>query len=385
MLTGVICYSLKHIYQKESIAMKLERPAPGTGKTKKATTAFGKIDVDLPDFDKPISIKENFYRALKHQDPCWVPFTPFDMQERHMTHLADKGPEGYFLGPDLSWKCDRFTYLDPFGNSWTFDPNAGGACMTYGTRICDDILKWEEQVKFPDFHEWNLEERAERYMKEEYDPERVMHIDIYHGPYQALADVLGSFSDALEAMFVEPEATRAFFDRFTDWMIWLMEKLSSLYPVDLFTIHDDWGTEKDAFFSPAMMEDLLFEPTKKMIDYVHSKGKLYQFHCCGRVDKFMDAFCELGPDLMQLQRRVNDLPKYKELYGDKLGFSAGLEGYIPRKPYTHDELIKLVRDSADIFAPNGGWVPGIYGLSPAQMWEVYSELYCYSSEMYANK
>ena len=25
--------------------MKLERPAPGTGKTKKATTAFGKIDV----------------------------------------------------------------------------------------------------------------------------------------------------------------------------------------------------------------------------------------------------------------------------------------------------------------------------------------------------
>ena len=160
-------------------------------------------------------------------------------------------------------------------------------------------------------------------------------------------------------------------------------KLSSLYPVDLFTIHDDWGTEKDAFFSPAMMEDLLFEPTKKMIDYVHSKGKLYQFHCCGRVDKFMDAFCELGPDLMQLQRRVNDLPKYKELYGDKLGFSAGLEGYIPRKPYTHDELVKLVRDSADIFAPNGGWVPGIYGLSPAQMWEVYSELYCYSSEMYA--
>ena len=36
-----------------------------------------------------------------------------------------------------------------------------------------------------------------------------------------------------------------------------------------------------------------------------------------------------------------------------------------------------------IFAPNGGWVPGIYGLSPAQMWEVYAELYCYSSEMYA--
>jgi len=364
--------------------MKLQRPQQGMGKTVKAKFPFGNADVDLPDFERPISIKENFYRSLRREDPCWVPFPLSDMQELHMTHLADKGPEGYYLGPDLSWNRSRFTYLDPFGNSWTFDRNAGGACMTYGTRVCDDILKWEEQIKFPDLHEWNLEETAENYMKTKYDPNRVLHIDIYHGPFQALSDLLGSFSDALEAMYVEPEASRAFFDRFTDWMIWLIDKLSSLYPVDMFTVHDDWGTERDAFFSPAMMEELLYEPTKKMIDHVHGMGKLYQFHCCGKVDKFMYAFCELGPELMQLQRRVNDTPQYKKLYGDRLGFNTGFEGYAPGKPYTTEEIAQFVRNSVDAYADGGGFLPSAWGLTPAGAWDMAAELYCYSREKYGN-
>ena len=365
--------------------MKLERPPFGEGKTKKALFSFGARDVDLPDFDRPISVKENFYRAFRHQDPKWVPFPALEMQELHMAHIADKGPEGYQLGPDLSANKSRYTYLDAFGNSWTFDRNAGGACMTPGTRICDDILKWEEQIKFPDLHEWNLEEHAENYMKTKYDPERVMHLDIYHGPFQALSDVLGSFSDALEAMYVEPEASRAFFDRFADWMIWLIDKLSSLYPVDMFTVHDDWGTERDAFFSPDMMRELLFEPTKKIIDHVHGLGKLYQFHNCGKVDKFMTAFCELGPDLMQLQRRVNDTPQYKKLYGDKLGFNTGFEGLVPRKPYSNDEIVQIVRKNVDIYAEGGGWLPAVMGMSPENMWTACAELYCCSREKYENK
>ena len=299
-----------------------------------------------------------------------------------MAHLATEGPEGTQLGPDLGAKQQRYTYHDEFGNSWTFDRNAGGACMTIGTRICDDILKWEEQIPFPDLHEWNIEETSRRFMATRYDPERILHLDIYHGPFQALADFMGGFAEALEAMYVEPEARRAFFDRFSDWIIWLIDKLSSLYPADMFTLHDDWGTEKDTFFSPSMMEELLFEPTKKIIDHVKGMGKLYQFHCCGKVDRFMPAMCELSPDLMQLQRRVNDTPKYKELYGDRLGFNTGLEGFVPGKDYSDRELADIVRSSADIYAAGGGYLPAIYSNSPDTLWKIYSELYAYSREIY---
>ena len=157
---------------------------------------------------------------------------------------------------------------------------------------------------------------------------------------------------------------------------------SSLYPVDIFTVHDDWGTQKDAFFSPAMMEELLYEPTKRIIDHVHSLGKLYQFHCCGKINKFMPYFAQLRPDSTQIQRGVNDLVEYKKLYGKDVGFSGGIEGFVPGKQYSDEELAQLVRDSVDIFAVDGGWFPSIFGARGETMWKIISELYCYSREFY---
>ena len=366
--------------------MLYERPPFGAAvETIPALNPFVKTDHRLPKFDLPITPKENFYRAARRDHPRWVPFPAADLQEKHMCHLANHGPEGLQLGPVLSAKVPRYEYMDSFGNHWTFDRNAGGACMTPGTRVCDDILQWERQVHFPDYHEFDLSDTAAAFMKTDYDPDKPLHIDIYHGPFQSLSDLLGGFAEALEAMFVEPEASRAFFDRFADWMIWWIDTLSALYPVDMFTVHDDWGTEKDAFFSPDMMEQLLFEPTKRIIDHVHGLGKLYQFHCCGRVDKFLDAFCALGPDFMQLQRRVNDTPEYKRRCGAHLGFNTGIEGMEPGKAYPKDELTKLIRASVDIFAPGGGFLPALRAPSPETLWDAYAEIYCYSREMYENK
>ena len=364
--------------------MQYIRPAFGAGETIPAMNPFGPAKDRLPKFEHPISVKENFYRAARRDAPRWVPFPAADVQELHMAHLAEHGPAGYQLGPNLGAKEARYNYMDAFGNHWTWDRNAGGACMTPGTRVCDDVLKWEEQIRFPDYHEWDLAESAAAFLKERYDPEKPLHIDIFHGPFQALSDLLGGFAEALEAMFVEPEASRAFFDRFADWMIWWIDTLSGLYPVDMFTVHDDWGTEKDAFFSPDMMEELLYEPTKRIIDHVHGLGKLYQFHCCGRVDKFLPAFCTLGADFMQLQRRVNDTPQYKARYGKYLGFNTGLEGFVPGKDYGDEELTALVRANVDLFAPGGGFLPAVRGASPEVLWKLYSELYCCSRELYEN-
>ena len=360
----------------------MERPAFGEGKTIPALMPFGGAGLRLPAFEHPIPIKENFYRAARRDHPRWVPFPAADMQSLHMCHLANHGPEGVQLGPHLGATADRYTYKDPFGNSWTWDRNAGGACMTPGTFVCDDILKWEEQIRFPDYHEFDLADTAADFLKNRYDPDRALHIDIYHGPFQALSDLLGGFAEALEAMFVEPEASRAFFDRFADWMIWWIDTLSALYPVDMFTVHDDWGTEKDAFFSPAMMEELLFEPTKRIIDHVHALGKLYEFHNCGRVEKFMDAFCALGPEFMQLQRRVNDTPKYKALYGDRLGFNTGIEGMERGKRCSKAEQARLIDESVALYGPGGGFLPAFYGADPESLWDAYAELYCAGRELY---
>lgn len=358
------------------------RPAYGEGPSVQVKPVFGGQLLTLPKFDYPITPKENFYRALRRSAPLWVPFPTLELQELHMSGLYTDGPEGYQLGPTFGDPRPRYTYRDAFGNHWTYDRDAGGACMTPGTRICDDILKWETQIHWPDLHQWNLDQRAADYLQTEYDPTKPLNLDIYHGPFQSLADYMGGFAEALEAMFVEPEASRALFDRFADWMIWLIDRLSALYPVDMFTVHDDWGTEKDAFFSPAMMEDLLFEPTKRIIDHVHSLGKLYQFHCCGKIDKFLPAMCALQTDSTQFQRRVNDLPDYKRRYGDKLGFLAPLEGWIPGQAMPTEAFTQLLRENLDLYAPGGGYLPSIYGADNATLWTAATEIYYYSRELY---
>lgn len=359
--------------------MSYSKPAFMEGPTVQVQSIFSPVPSTMPKFDYPITPKENFYRALRHDNPLWVPLPSLELQELHMSQLYTKGPEGKQLGPKFSDPRPRYSYTDAWGNSWTHDKDAGGSCMTIGTRICDDILKWEEQIPWPDLHEWNLEETAEAYLREKYDPTKPLNLDIYHGPFQAMADFLGGFAEALEAMFVEPEASAALLNRFADWMIWLIDKLSSLYPVDMFTVHDDWGTEKDAFFSPAMMRELLFEPTKRIIDHVHGLGKLYQFHCCGKIDRFLPAFVELGTESTQIQRRVNDIPEYKRLYGGKIGFMAPLEGWRPG--LTEDEAIALVQDNMALYAPTGGWLPMVFG-DPKFMWTAACELYYGSREYY---
>ena len=119
-----------------------------------------------------------------------------------------------------------------------------------------------------------------------------------------------------------------------------------------------------------------------MIDHAHSLGKLYTFHCCGKVDKFLDDFVELGADFMQLQRRVNDLPAYKKSHGDKLGFYAGLENFSMGKKYSDEELHSLIRENVELFAPTGGYMPSIMARDPELLWKMAAELYCCSREFY---
>ncbi|MCQ2406722.1 MAG: hypothetical protein MJ067_05875 [Oscillospiraceae bacterium] len=367
--------------------MEMIRPAYGdpSVETQKVKMMFSPRELILPKFKTPITPRENLHRAAERKNPLWAPNTATDMVTIEMYNIYDEGPEGYQLGPNLASKEERYLYHDAFGNSWTYDRNAGGSCMTIGTRVCDDILEWENQIKFPDLHEYNIEDRAKRYVANEYDPTKAINLDLYHGPFQALSDLLGGFAEALEAMFVEPEACRAFYDRFADWMIWLMDKLFALYPADMVTIHDDWGTERDTFFSPKMLEELLYEPTKKMIDFAHSKGVIYQFHNCGANKRFLPYFADIGAEFFQLQRRVNDLPAYKKEWGNKIGYYAGVEGFAPGKKFSHDEIVNLVRASVDTFAPGGGWLAAIFGSDPEAMWDLSSELYCYSSEFYAKE
>jgi hypothetical protein len=260
--------------------------------------------------------------------------------------------------------------------------SAGGATNTPGVKLLEDINDWEKVVRFPKLSDWDWKTKADAFLKNEYDPNKVLQIDIGWGCIQRLIGVLGGYTEGMFALALEPDAVKAFFSRFADHLIEVVDLLFSLYPVNLMTIHDDWGTEKDTFFSPQMMEELVFEPTKRVIDHIKAKGAAFMLHSCGNITRFIPYMIDMGADFLQIQRRAVDIPAMKAAYGDKIGFNTGIEGAVPGVTYKKDELLQLVRNTIDIYGKGGGFFANIFDRDPEVLWNILCELYAGSREFY---
>jgi hypothetical protein len=354
--------------------MKYVRPAyldPGV-KTKEYTTSafFGSKKKIAPVLDRPISIRENFRLAYKRQGPMWLPNAAIEFTNEMITNLVG--------APDNDWsRKDRYDWTDWFGIEWTYVPEAGGSMLKPGTQFLDDITRWQEKVKFPDLDAYNIEDRLNKFM-ETYDKETILHVNVGLGCTERLVSLMGGYTEAMIAMALEPEAVSAFLHAFADFEIKSIDRLSKYIPIDMITYHDDWGTERDTFFSEAMMEEMVFEPTKRIFDFMKSKGICIQHHCCGNIKRFVPYMIKAGADFVQIQARANDMAGFKKKYGRDLGFNT----YITPKGRGKEAMVAAVREMVDTFASMGGAYSSVMADNAEDEWDGIMELYYYSREFY---
>lgn len=364
--------------------MKYPRPSylQAGIQTVKTTLLFSDLEVDIPKFEYPITPAENFRRVVTRDHPMWAPNSLTDF---HNLMYQDIGL-GRQISADFHRKAtEDYDFIDWFGVPLRWCVSAGGATNTPNTHLLEDITEWESVVKFPVLSDWDWQTRADDFMKNVYDPTKVVQVDLHNGLIQRLIAVLGGYTKGMFALSLEPEAVRDFFERLADHMIEMVDLFCSLYPVNLMTIHDDWGTEKDTFFSPKMMEELVFEPTKRIVDHVKSKGVSFMLHSCGNITRFIPYMIDMGVDLLQIQRRAVDIPAMKVKYGDKIGFNTGIEGFVPGADYTKDEIVQMVRQTVDLYGLSGGFYSNVYGNDRETIWDIICELYTYSREFYDNE
>ncbi|MCF0120762.1 MAG: hypothetical protein HUJ65_03905, partial [Oscillospiraceae bacterium] len=287
------------------------------------------------------------------------------------------------VGADFKRHATKdYTFDDWFNTNWTWVCSAGGAMLTPGTCLCDDITDWEKQVKFPNFRDWDWDTLSEKFMKETYDPTKVLHMNIGQGATERLISVVGGYTEGMLALAMEPEAVKDFLTRFAEWEIEFIDMIAERYPLNMITYHDDWGTEKDTFFGEKMMEDIVYGPTKMIVDHVKSKGIAFELHCCGNCTRFFPYMIDLGIDFLQIQRRAVDIPAMKIKYGDKIGFDTHIEGYDMSKNYTQEEIAALVQNTVELYGKSGGFFTTIFSGNDEEMWNMTTELYCASREYY---
>jgi len=347
--------------------------------------AFGSLRMEVPRFETPITPKENFRRSMERKDPLWAPCAITDFQTIMAQDVVYKGEDGIVIHTDFRDSrnlTEEYVFDDWFNTNWTWVPEAGGAMLTPGNMLVEDVADWEKIIKWPNLSEWDFATKAADFMKAEYNPDKVMHYDIGRGCTERFISVVGGYTEGMLALAEEPEAVAAFMERYADLVIELFDAILALYPLDMVTYHDDWGTERDTFFSEKMLEELVFNPTKRIIDHIHSKGVLFELHTCGNVERFMPHILELAPDSLQIQRRALDIPAIKKAHGDKIGFSVQIEGYEPGSKYDKDSLAEMVRKTVDLYGKGGGLYAMLQSRDPEERWNLLAELYAYSREYY---
>lgn len=110
-----------------------------------------------------------------------------------------------------------------------------------------------------------------------------------------------------------------------DWLIGYVDKCME-YDIDCIHISDDWGSQLDLMFSPELWRKLIKPNLKRVVDYIHSKGKLASLHSDGCIARVVDDLVEIGFDMIHPWQESAGMSYdlYLEKYEDQFAILGGI-------------------------------------------------------------
>ena len=208
---------------------------------------------------------------------------------------------------------------DMFGVDWEFHASIRGSMVRPGNPILSDANEWRDKIVWPDIDKWDWEGSAKENNGTYLGADDFNHTWIMTGWFERLISFM-DFEPAIMALFDEDQkdAVRELFEKLSDLYIKIFDKYLEYFPnVSGFCFHDDWGSQKETFFSPALAEEMIVPSMKRVTSYIHSKGKFTEFHTCGQLLKQVPNIIAGGWGAWMPQN-MNDTAKIYELYGDKI-------------------------------------------------------------------
>lgn len=156
---------------------------------------------------------------------------------------------------------------------------------------------------------------------------------------------------------MEPDLMRAWFDRYADWLCALADSLLDA-GVDVFTLSDDWGSNKNMLFSPRMWRDMIKPYAMRVVQHVRARGAPVNLHSDGYIMNILDDLVEMGYNSMHpVQETAGMDPQtIKERYGGKLVVYGSLDIIDGLLAYDGEQLDEYITRHFQIYAPGGGFI-----------------------------
>lgn len=317
------------------------------------------------------------YRGMFNGRPVWISYL-VETQYVMPYIIPDNVARG--LASDIALTNEQKGGPDMFGIEWQFIPQVGGSMVRPGKPLLEDISQWREKVKFPDVDSWDWEGASKRW-KERHDPNKAQMAMLHNGFWFERLISFMDFENAAIAMITEQEELNELFTATTDVACKIVDKFVEYFDLDSVNVHDDWGTMKSSFFSPACCAEVIVPHMRRFTDYCHSKGLICDLHSCGKIDNQIDNILAAGWDSWT-PMSICDTSALYEKAGDKMILGVMPEIFDPATT-TEEEQRQYARNFVDKFCHPGKIAKySIYGielLTPAFL----EELYVYGRKRFA--
>ncbi|MDR1299045.1 MAG: methyltransferase [Oscillospiraceae bacterium] len=258
--------------------------------------------------------------ATFRREPWWQMMQAMDAQIFSPAVVPDNVARAFcFEGAAPRATEDKAINPDMFGVEWEYIAQVQGSMVRPGKPFLEDIEEWYDKIVWPDIEKWDWEGSAKLNNGTFLRHTAFNQMWFQTGWYERLISLL-DFENAVLAVFDEDsqEHVHKFFDKLTDLYIRIFDKAIATFPeIHAFFIHDDWGSQKAPFFSPAVAEEMIVPYMKRVTDFLHSKGKFCELHSCGNNYKQIPNYIKAGWDAWAPQL-MNDSYKIYDDFGDKL-------------------------------------------------------------------
>jgi len=233
------------------------------------------------------------------------------------------------------WKAPIETPCDPgqeikneWGITWRWPEGQLGPFPVHDKehKVLKDITEWRYYVKAPviqtsdeawaaSIEHANSVNRNDQFVAGCYWP----------GIFE-MCHHLMSMEDALTAFYEEPEAMHELIDYLTEYELkYAKVMIDKLHPDALYH-HDDWGSFKSSFISPAMFEEFLLPAYKKTYGYYKANGvELIVHHSDSYAANLVPYMIEMEIDIWQGVSTSNNTPELIQKYGKQITFMGDID------------------------------------------------------------
>ncbi len=184
----------------------------------------------------------------------------------------------------------------------------------------------------PDPHDLYYYERIDPLIKQAND--RYVVITCHFNLIERL-HMLRGFIGAMEDFYIAPEQTNHLLDMILENRLGHLEEIHRRYGNAVHGIFftDDWGTQKDIFVSPDIFDQFFKQRYQTLCDAVHGYGWHVILHSCGKINKLVPRFINLGVDVLNMQQpRAYGLVEFGEQFKGKICFltTVDIQTTLPR-------------------------------------------------------